>query len=266
VLPLLGFAVVAYAALVGGLYLFQRQLLYLPDKTRPELLGLEKLGVREVMLSTEDGLSLLSWYLPARPGRPVIAYFHGNGGHIGYRAQRLLRFAREGYGVLMPEYRGYGGNPGAPSETGFYADGRAALAFLDHEAIAATRLVLYGESLGSGVAVELAVRHEIAGLILEAPFTSVAEVAQCHFPFVPAARLVTDRFDSLSRIGRVRAPILVLHGEGDRVVPVRFGRALLDAAPEPKEGWFAPEAGHEDLARFGGLDVVVAFIERRLGG
>jgi uncharacterized protein len=266
VLPLLGFAVVAYAALVGGLYLFQRQLLYLPDKTRPELLGLEKLGVREVMLSTEDGLSLLSWYLPARPGRPVIAYFHGNGGHIGYRAQRLLRFAREGYGVLIPEYRGYGGNPGAPSETGFYADGRAALAFLDHEAIAATRLVLYGESLGSGVAVELAVRHEIAGLILEAPFTSVAEVAQCHFPFVPAARLVTDRFDSLSRIGRVRAPILVLHGEGDRVVPVRFGRALLDAAPEPKEGWFAPEAGHEDLARFGGLDVVVAFIERRLGG
>ena len=257
---------VAYAALVGGLYLFQRQLLYLPDKTRPELLGLEKLGVREVMLSTEDGLSLLSWYLPARPGRPVIAYFHGNGGHIGYRAQRLLRFAREGYGVLMPEYRGYGGNPGAPSETGFYADGRAALAFLDHEAIAATRLVLYGESLGSGVAVELAVRHEIAGLILEAPFTSVAEVAQCHFPFVPAARLVTDRFDSLSRIGRVRAPILVLHGEGDRVVPVRFGRALLDAAPEPKEGWFAPEAGHEDLARFGGLDVVVSFIERRLGG
>jgi uncharacterized protein len=266
VLPLLGFAVVAYAALVGGLYLFQRQLLYLPDRTRPELVGLEQLGVREVTLSTEDGLSLLSWYLPPRPGRPVIAYFHGNGGHVGYRAQRLLRFAREGYGVLMPEYRGYGGNPGAPSETGFYADGRAALAFLDHEAIAATRLVLYGESLGSGVAVELAVRHEIAGLILEAPFTSVAEVAQCHFPFVPTARLVTDRFDSLSRIGRVRAPILVLHGEGDRVVPVRFGRALLDAAPEPKEGWFAPEAGHEDLARFGGLDVVVAFIERRLGG
>jgi fermentation-respiration switch protein FrsA (DUF1100 family) len=264
--PLLGFAVVAYAALVAGLFFFQRQLLYLPDRTHPELVGLEKLGVREVMLSTEDGLSLLSWYLPPRHGRPVIAYFHGNGGHVGYRAQRLLRFAREGYGVLMPEYRGYGGNPGAPSETGFYADGRAALAFLDREAVAPTRLLLYGESLGSGVAVELAVRHEIAGLILEAPFTSVAEVAQCHFPFVPAARLVTDRFDSLSRIGRVRAPILVLHGEGDRVVPVRYGRTLFNAAPEPKEGWFPPEAGHEDLARYGGLDVVVAFIERRLGG
>jgi fermentation-respiration switch protein FrsA (DUF1100 family) len=266
VLPLIGFAVVGYAALVGGLFLFQRQLLYHPDRSRPELLGLEQLGVREAALSTEDGLSLLSWYLPPRRGRPVIAYFHGNGGHIGYRAERLLRFAREGYGVLMAEYRGYGDNPGAPSEAGFYADGRAALAFLDREGVTPNRLVLYGESLGSGVAVQLAAQHEVAALILEAPLTSVAEVAQSHFPYVPASRMVIDRFDSLSRIGRVKAPLLVLHGERDRVVPVRYGRALFDAAPEPKEGWFAPEAGHEDLARYGSLDAVVAFIERRLGG
>jgi hypothetical protein len=264
--PLLGFAAVGYAALVGGLYLFQRQLLYLPDRTRPELVGLDRLGVRETMLSTEDGLSLLSWYLPPHPGQPVIAYFHGNGGHIGYRIQRLLRFARQEFGVLMLEYRGYGSNPGTPSEAGFYADGRAALAFLEREGVAPNRLVLYGESLGSGVAVQLAAQHDIAALILEAPPTSVAEVAQCHFPYVPAARLVTDRFDSLSRIGKVRAPILVLHGENDRVVPIRFGRALFNAAPEPKEGWFVPDAGHEDLVRYGALDAVVSFIERRLGG
>jgi fermentation-respiration switch protein FrsA (DUF1100 family) len=264
--PLLGLAAVGYAALVGGLYLFQRQLLYLPDRTRPELAGLAKLGVREVTLSTDDGLSLLSWYLPAHPGRPVIAYFHGNGGHIGYRFQRLLRFARESYGVLMLEYRGYGGNPGTPTEAGFYADAGAALAFLEREGVAPDRLVLYGESLGSGVAVELATQHEIAALILEAPPTSVAEVAQCHFPYVPAALLVTDRFDSLSRIGQVRAPILILHGDSDRVVPIRYGRKLFNAAPEPKEGWFAPQAGHENLARYGGLDVTVAFIERRVGG
>jgi uncharacterized protein len=264
--PLLGFAAVGYAALVGGLYLFQRQLLYLPDRTRPELAGLAELGVREVTLSTEDGLSLLSWYLPPRPGQPVIAYFHGNGGHIGYRVERLLRFARQGFGVLMLEYRGYGGNPGTPSETGFYADGRAALGFLEREGVAPNRLVLYGESLGSGVAVQLATQHEIAALILEAPPTSVAEVAQCHFPYVPAARMVADRFDSLSRIAEVKAPILVLHGESDRVVPIRYGRTLFNAAPEPKEGWFVPDAGHEDLARFGSLNVVVAFIDRRLGG
>ena len=264
--PFLGFALVAYAALVGGLFLFQRQLIYFPDKTRPELAGLEQLGVREIVLATEDGLSLLSWYLPGHPGRPVILYFHGNGGHLGHRVERLLRFAREGYGVLMLEYRGYGGNPGTPTENGFYTDARAALGFLEHEGVAANRLVLYGESLGSGVAVELAAQHDVAGVILEAPFTSVAEVAQCHFPYIPAARLVIDRFDSRSRIGKVRAPILVLHGERDRVVPVRFGRALFEAAPQPKEGWFAPEAGHEDLGRYGGLDAAVAFIERRLGG
>jgi len=264
--PFLGFALVVYMALVGGLYFFQRQLLYHPDKTRPELAGLEQIGVREVVLSTEDGLSLCSWYLPARPGRPVIAYFHGNGGHMGYRVERLLRFAREGYGVLMVEYRGYGGNAGAPSETGFYADARAALGFLEREAVPPSRFVLYGESLGSGVAVELATQHSVAALVLEAPITSVAEVAQHHFPYVPASRLVIDRFDSLLRIDQVKAPILVLHGGRDRVVPVRFGRALFDAAPEPKEGWFAPEAGHEDLARYGGLDAVVGFIERRLGG
>jgi len=262
--PLLGFGLVAYGVVVGGLYAFQRQLLYLPDKTRPDLAQLTRLGVREVTLTTADGLSLLSWYLPASPGRPVIAYFHGNGGHIGYRVERLLRFADEGYGVLMLEYRGYGGNPGAPSETGFFTDSDAAVDFLEHEAVTSNRLVIYGESLGSGVAVRLASEREVGALILEAPFTSVAEVAQHHFRYVPAAKMVTDRFDSLSRIGKVKAPILILHGGRDRVVPLRFGRALFNAAPEPKEAWFAPEAGHETLARYGGLDAVVAFIERRL--
>jgi fermentation-respiration switch protein FrsA (DUF1100 family) len=262
----IGIALAAYAAVVGGLFFFQRQLLYLPDKNRPELAELAQLGVRELTLTTADRLSLVSWYLPSRPRRPVIVYFHGNGGHIGYRIERLLRFAREGYGVLMLEYRGYGGNPGSPTEAGLYSDGQAALDFLKHEGIASNRLILYGESLGSGVAVRLATRNEVVELILEAPPTSVAEVAQCHFPYVPASRLVVDRFDSLSRIGEVKAPILVMHGERDRVVPVRYGRALFNAAPEPKEGWFVPEAGHENLASFGGLDVAVAFINRRLGG
>jgi uncharacterized protein len=120
--------------------------------------------------------------------------------------------------------------------------------------------------LGSGVAIALAAEHQVAAVILEAPPTSVAEVAQSHFPYVPASRMVIDRFDSLSHIGRLKALLLVLHGEQDRLVPIRFGRALLDAAPEPKEGWFSPEAGHENLARYGSLDAVVAFIERHLGG
>ena len=262
---LLGSALAAYGVLVGGLYVFQRHLLYFPDVARPELGHLDALGVREITLNTADGLSPLSWYLPPRDGRPVIAYFHGNGGHIGYRAGRLRKFARKGYGVLMTEYRGYGGNPGTPTEPGLIADGAAALDFLGGEEITPNRLVIYGESLGSGVAVPLAAKREVAGLILEAPFTSVAEVAQYHYSFMPASTLVRDRFDSLARIGDVKAPILILHGERDRIVPARFGRALFDAAPEPKELWIAQEAGHENLVRYGAFEAVLGFLRRHVG-
>jgi hypothetical protein len=261
----LGSALAAYGVLVGSLYVFQRHLLYFPGVGRPELGDLASLGVREITLQTADGLSLLSWYLPPWDGRPVIAYLHGNGGHIGYRAERLRWFACNRYGVLMVEYRGYGGNPGTPSESGLVADGVAALDFLGGAGIAPNRLVIYGESLGSGVAVTLAAQREVASLILEAPFTSVAEVAQYHYSFIPASALVRDRFDSLARIGDVKAPILVIHGEQDRVVPVRFGRALFDAAAQPKELWLAREAGHEDLVRYGAFEAVLDFLRRHVG-
>ncbi len=145
-----------------------------------------------------------------------------------------------------------------------YADGAAALDFIAAEGIAPDRIVLWGESLGSGVAVELAARRAVAAVILEAPFTSVAAAAQHHYRFIPAAMLVRDRFDSLSRIGRLNAPVLILHGERDRIVPVGHGRALLEAAAPPKEGWFAAEGGHQNLAQFGALDAAIAFIDRRL--
>lgn len=261
----IGAALAFYGVLVGGLYVSQRHLLYLPGAARPVLGELAALGLREVSVTTADGLSLLSWYLPPGDGGPVIAYFHGNGGHIGYRGERVRWFARQGYGVLMLEYRGYGGNPGAPSETGLHNDGAAALDFLASCGIPSNRIVLYGESLGSGVAVPLAAQRDVAALILEAPFTSVAELAQYHYSFIPASVMVWDRFDSLLWIGKVKAPILVLHGERDRVVPIRFGRVLFAAAPEPKELWVAKEAGHETVAQFGALEAVRSFLERRLG-
>jgi uncharacterized protein len=261
---LVGVPLIAYLAVLACLYVFQRQLLYFPDQSRPQLGLLAQLGVREVQVATADGLSLLAWYLPAREGRPVILYFHGNGGNIGHRAAWVERFAREGYGVLMLEYRGYAGNPGKPTEAGFYQDALAAYDFLRHEGISAGRVVLYGESLGTGVAVYLVATQQIGALILESPYTSVAALAQYHYPFIPAALLVWDRFDALSRIGQVTAPILVLRGGRDAIVPARFSQALFDAAPEPKESWFAPDAGHEELAGFGAIDAVVAFIQRRV--
>lgn len=262
------FAAVSYAAFVGLLYLFQRRLIYRPERpdgTLPHLGDLAAFGVREIALATEDGLRLMSWYRPPAGRAPVILYCHGNGGHIGFRAERLLRFAEEGYGVLMLEYRGYGGNPGRPSEAGLYADGAAALAFLGREGIGPERTVLYGESLGGAVAVRLALRCRPAALVLECPFTSLVDIARLRFPFLPVRPLLRDRFEVRSAIGGVKAPVLVLHGECDGIVPVACGRAVLAAAPEPKEGWFAPEGRHMNLAEFGGLEAVSDFLARRLG-
>lgn len=260
---LAGIALV-YAALLVALYFGQRSLLYLPDTSRPQLGSLTELGFREVTLETGDGLALLSWYRPPDGTAPVVSYFHGNGGHLGYRTDRMIRFAQQGLGVLLLEYRGYGGNPGRPTEAGLYADAEAALDFVARQGIPVNRLVLYGESLGSGVAVHMAAGRQIAALILEAPFTLLADAASYHYPYVPVSLLLRDRFDSLAAIGHVRAPVLVLHGERDRVVPVRLGHALFAAAPEPKEGWFSPEAGHEDIRQFGGLDAAFDFIKRRV--
>jgi len=263
--PLFGSAFAVYGGIVGGLYAFQRRLLYRPRATRPIVDDdLALLGVAEVELATADGLTLFSWYLPPPAGRPMILYFHGNGGNIGYRVHRLRHFAQAGYGVLLVEYRGFGGNPGRPNERGLFTDGEAALDFRADSGVRPDHIVLWGESLGSGVAVYLAATRKVGAMVLEAPFTSVAAAAQHQYRFVPAFYLVHDRFDSLSRIRQVAAPLLILHGERDRVVPVRHGRALLAAATAPKEGWFSPAAGHETLARFGALEVAIGFIERRV--
>ena len=252
------------AASSAALYLFQRRLLYRPGRTRPELADLATLGVREVETTTADSLTLFSWYLPPCAGRPVIAYFHGNGGHIGYRAERLRRFAQGGYGVLLAEYRGYAGNPGRLASSGSSPMARRRSIFSRRAGIAPADIVLWGESLGSGVAVYLAAEREVAGVILEAPFTSVAAAAQHHYPFVPAAMLVHDRFD-----------LLAAHRRGHRAALGIARRARHDRAGPPwprparrrdraKGGLVRSRSRPRNLAQFGALEVAIAFIERRV--
>ena len=257
-------AIALYALIAGALYVFQRQILYVPDTSRPDRAEVGVAAVRDVTLTTADGLALLAWYLPPPADRPVIVYFHGNGGHLGYRHGRMARFHAHGYGALFPEYRGYGGNPGRPSEDGFYADARAALDFLAAQGIAPARIVLFGESLGTGVAVRMASERAVGAVVLEAPFSSVADVAQTRYWFVPVRRLLKDHFDATARIGSVRAPLLVLLGGEDVIVPPRFGRALFDAANQPKELWIAPRGGHEDLPDHGSFEAVFAFLEKHV--
>lgn len=253
----------AYAALVGVMFGLQRHLLYfpMPGPLDPARAGLAEM--RSVVLETEDGLALTAWYAPARGNAATLLYLHGNGGHIGHRTIKVRPYLERGFGVLLLSYRGYGSNPGSPSEEGLYADGRAALKFLAGEQIAASKIVLYGESLGSGVATELALGTQVGALILEAPFTSIAEVAAHHYPFLPARWLVRDRFESAAKIARVRAPVLIMHGENDGIVPPRFGRALFEAAVEPKEFRSISGAGHNDLYEFGGAEAAVRFLQLR---
>ncbi|MBX6324062.1 MAG: alpha/beta hydrolase [Rhodospirillaceae bacterium] len=263
----LGSAAGAYLGLLGYLFVVQRRILFLREPERPDLAacGLADV-VRPVQLVTADGLGLLAWYRPPPSSAvPLLVFLHGNAGHIGHRADRVRPYVEAGWGLLLVEYRGYGGNPGAPCERGLYADARAALAFARAQGVADGRIVLYGESLGAAVAVQMAVEHKVGALVLEAPFCSVGTSAVHRYPLFPMARwLVRDKFDSLAKIACVRAPLLVLHGERDQVTPPRFGRTLLASAKAPKEGRFYPEGGHVDLDQFGAAEAVIDFVRRRL--
>lgn len=259
-------AVLIYILLLTALFLRQRQILFRPDRSRPvpSLAGVD--AVEQIAVPTADGLELDSWWLPPAHGAPVVLYLQGNAGHIGHRGERLRRFAAQGWGALLLGYRGYGGNPGAPSEAGLLADANAALAELARRGIAPTRLVLWGESLGSGVAVAAAAGREIGALVLETPFTSITALAKRRYPYVPVERLLKDRFDSLGRIGAVRCPILIATAGQDRVVPPDMGIRLREAAAAPAELWHAAAAGHSDLAAFGLVEAAAEFLRRRLAG
>jgi hypothetical protein len=267
-LATLGAAALFVGVLGAGIWAGQDRLIYFPDPApppSPAALGLPE--ARALTLRTADGLDLLAWHLPpARADGPVILYLHGNGGSLAHRAPRLARFRAEGIGALLVQWRGYGGNPGAPSEDGLAEDARAGLAALRGLGVPAARTALWGESLGTGPAVRLAAERpeEVAAVVLESPYTSLLDLARLHYPVLPAGLLLRDRYDSLSRIGAVRAPLLVLVGGRDGLVPPAMGRALAAAATAPVELWEAPEAGHNELGAAGAVEAAAAFLRRRV--
>lgn len=267
VAKILGLGVVGYVLLLGGCYALQRSLMYFPAAEMPSPAAAGVPEMAAVTLHTGDGLALVSWFAAARTAEaPSIVYFHGNAGNIAGRGFKVRPFLDAGLGVLLVGYRGYGGNPGSPSEEGLYADGRAALDFLAGQGVPAEKTVVFGESLGSGVAVRLASERRLGAVILEAPFTSAADAGQHAYPFLPVRLLIRDRFDSLSRIGSIGAPLLIVHGERDRVVPADHARRLLAAAAEPKEGVFLLDAGHNDAFEHGSMRVALEFLGRVYAG
>ena len=254
--------VLAYAVFCVALGVMQKRLMYFPDPAKfvPTEWALKEL--RPLPVTTEDGLTITSWYAPARkPDKFTIAFFQGNAGHLGYRNYKVRPWLDAGYGVLMIGYRGFG-NPGAPSEEGLYNDARASIDALHTKGLPDKALVLYGESMGTGVAVQMATEYEAAALILESPYTSLPDVGSDRYPLVPVRFLMRDKYDSLSKIREVHMPLLLMHGEIDQIVPVKFGKMLFAAANEPKQAEFIPDAGHNDVYNLRIQQLVMSFIAK----
>jgi uncharacterized protein len=253
------FALSIYVGFVGLLYFFQRGMMYLPDRahTPPAAAGLAQAD--EQTLTTEDGERVIVWHVPPGEGRPVVLYFQGNGGALRLRVSRFQSLVADGTGLIALSYRGYGGSSGRPSEEGLIADARAVHDFAV-ERYSADRLVLWGESLGGGVAVALAAERPVGKLVLEAPFTSAADVAASVYPFVPVRLLMKDQFRSDERIAHVSVPVLIMHGENDNVVPFRLGERLYELVRSEKRFVRFAAGGHEGLDGHGALAEVKKFL------
>lgn len=252
-------ALVAFGGFVALMYAMQRSLMYYPERFRtpPDVAGLP--GAQEVVLDTADGEKLIAWYVPPRDGKPLVLYFQGNAGALQHRVDRFRALLAPGNGLLALGYRGYSGSTGSPTETGLIADAEATYRFaLKH--VPAERIALFGESLGGGVAIALAATHKVGAVVLDAPFTSAADVGAAVYWFLPVRLLMRDPFYSDRRIGQVRAPLLILHGARDRVVPMALGERLFALANEPKRFVRFDEAGHVDLDRYGAMPVILKFL------
>jgi uncharacterized protein len=231
-------------------------LLYFPSRAIIETPGRAGLDYRDLWLETDDGERLHGWWIGARTERlGHLLLCHGNAGNVGDRVLHAALLTAAGFDVLLFDYRGYGRSSGRPSEAGTYHDARAALTcLLEQPGVDPGRVLYLGESLGGAVALDLALDRPPAGLVLLSAFSGIRELGRVHYPFVPAA-LVPDAYPALRRIHELRAPLLVLHGDRDDIVPLSHGEALFEAAPEPKRMRVFPGLGHNDLVSGAGAEL-----------
>lgn len=242
-----------YVAVVGFMYMAQRSFQYFPQQSArtgfegPASFELE--GFVASSIETGDGETLVSWLaLPPKPDAPLILYMHGNAGTLGDRAERFRLFRDEGFGVLALSWRGYGGSTGSPTEKGLVEDGRSAMKLLHRKGLPRSRIIMFGESLGSGVAIQLATNPDTSPsmVILEAPFTSAADVARKRYWFLPVGKLMKDQFRSIDFAPSVTVPVFIFHGTDDEIVPYEQGKRLYEAFPGPKDFLGLQGNGHID--------------------
>jgi fermentation-respiration switch protein FrsA (DUF1100 family) len=257
---LVALASIGYLGGLAALFLLQRSFLFpIPQavRTAPAAAGFPQ--AEEQLLTTADGEKVIVWHVAAKPGHPVVLYFHGNGDFLAGFFGRFGDLIADGTGIVALSYRGYAGSSGRPSEQGLLQDAAAAYAFTTAR-YSADRIVAWGFSLGSGVAVALAAEQPVAKLILEAPYTSIADVAASAFPIFPVRLVLRDPFHSDQRIARAKAPLLIMHGARDPTIPIGFGERLFALAHQPKQFVRFPEGGHNDLDDYGAIETARRFI------
>jgi fermentation-respiration switch protein FrsA (DUF1100 family) len=262
---LVALALIGYVGFLAVFYFMQRTFLFpIPQtvRTAPEAAGFPE--AEENLLSTSDGEKIIVWHVPPRPGRSVVIFFPGNGDFLAGRVGWFRDIVADGTGLIAVSYRGYAGSTGHPSERGLLLDAEVAYSFAKAR-YQADRMVVWGFSLGTGVAVALAADQQVGKLILEAPYTSTAAVAASLLRIVPVRWLMSDQFRSDERISRVSVPLLIMHGEQDHAIPVTFGERLFALAREPKQFVRFPEGGHDNLHDYGAMETARKFINATKG-
>ena len=255
-----------YLAVMAGMYVFQRDFMYFRDPARTPPANADLPDVTERTLKTPDGETIIAWYAAAKAGQPTILYFHGNGGALEIRRERIRKYLNRGRGMFMMAYRGYSGSTGAPTEAANVADALLAYDTLIADGVRPENIILYGESLGTSVATQVAAVKKVRALILESPFTSMRERAGQIYSWLPVGVLLKDSYLSRDYIGKVHVPLFILHGEADQIVPVSMGREMFALANEPKDIVTLPGAGHNDHWQFGSFEAINAWIDRLLSG
>ena len=226
---------ICYIVLVGFLYLTQRSLLYYPIHSWVSAKQMGLMRASDVTYQTKDGLTLRAWYQKATGGRPTLILFHGNQGKLASRVPTMQAALKQGFGMMATSYRGYSGNPGKPTEEGLYNDAEAAIAFLEKQGVKTADMILFGRSLGTGVAMEMATRYNFKAVVLLTPYTTIPDAAQHHYWYVPAKWLVKDQFDNLKKAPLIDEPVLVFHGDKDEVVPYDMGQQVYSALKSSKQ-------------------------------
>jgi fermentation-respiration switch protein FrsA (DUF1100 family) len=256
--------VLGYGGIVALVYFGQRALQYFPEKfhTAPAAVGLRQ--AEETAVGTSDGERVIIWHIPPQQQKPVVLYFHGNGGSLAWRVERFRALTATGFGLVALSYRGYGGSSGRPTQTGLVADAVAAYAFTA-ERYPTRRIALWGESIGSGVAVAVAAAKPVLAVVLESAFTSAADVGAAVYWYLPVRLLMKDQFRSDLVIEKVTAPVLMLHGDRDAVVPIMLGEHLYSLIKARKRFLRFPGAGHNDLGTHGAVAEAIRFLEEEVG-